>query len=132
MEQESEHERRERARRLEFEIQFREHTERALQRARSDAHGKLRPDLWNKGIDHLGTMKVGAHPRCFAGFGGAGPGSAALGGAAWSQIGPAPLVAGSIRVAGRVYDIAIDPGGASDQTIYLATVGGIWKSTDGG
>jgi hypothetical protein len=35
-------------------------------------------------------------------------------------------------MAGRVYDIAIDPAGASDQKIYIATVGGIWKSTDAG
>jgi hypothetical protein len=80
-------------------------------------------------------MKIFGKPL-FSGFGGGGVGTASLVGAQWTQIGPAPLrgalYSGSAPVAGRVYDIAFDPGGTTDQTIYLATVGGIWKSTDGG
>jgi photosystem II stability/assembly factor-like uncharacterized protein len=57
----------------------------------------------------------------------------------WMQIGPAPLIPGlgaSNAVgpeSGMVRDIAIDPRGSTDQTIYVATdSGGIWKTTNGG
>ena len=58
----------------------------------------------------------------------------------WKQIGPSPLIIDADRGAngigpdaGMVRDIAIDPRGTSDQTIYVATDnGGIWKTTDGG
>src|SRR5437870_157357 len=57
----------------------------------------------------------------------------------WMQIGPAPLIPGlgaSNAVgpeSGTVRDIAIDPRGSTDQTIYVATdSGGVWKTTDGG
>ena len=57
----------------------------------------------------------------------------------WMQIGPAPLIPGlgaSTAVgpeSGMVRDIAIDPRGSTDQTIYVATdSGGVWKTTDGG
>jgi photosystem II stability/assembly factor-like uncharacterized protein len=54
-------------------------------------------------------------------------------GGTWKQIGPAPLtVAGRPNESGQVLDIAIDPRGSSDSTIYVATNGGIWKTTDGG
>lgn len=57
-----------------------------------------------------------------------------------SQISPAPLKIDQLQVfqgvrpdSGEVVDIAIDPSGASDQTIFVATNDGcIWKSTDGG
>ncbi len=57
----------------------------------------------------------------------------------WRQAGPAP-----IRIddpasrsfgegwGGVVYDVAIDPRGTTDRVIYVATNGGIWKSSDGG
>lgn len=57
----------------------------------------------------------------------------------WHQIGPEPFdgsgytSAAGATLSGIIYDIAIDPSGRSDSTMYLATGGGgIWKSTDGG
>jgi hypothetical protein len=58
----------------------------------------------------------------------------------WKSIGPGPLIIppndetdGQGPDSGMVRDIAIDPSGSSDQTIYVATDnGGIWKTTDGG
>jgi len=58
----------------------------------------------------------------------------------WIQIGPAPLqinaeqnFQGAGPDSGMVDDIAIDPRGGTDQTIYIATEnGGIWKTLDGG
>ncbi len=54
----------------------------------------------------------------------------------WKQIGPSPLAGISDDLqddSGLVRDIAIDPRGTSDQTIYIATDnGGIWKTTDAG
>ncbi len=57
----------------------------------------------------------------------------------WRQIGPAPIrivdpnsPAVGQGFGGVVADIAIDPRGTTDDVIYLATNGGIWKSTDGG
>ena len=62
------------------------------------------------------------------------------GAAPWKQIGPARLniaiknddADGQGPDSGTVVDIAIDPRGSSDQTIYVATNGGVWKTTDGG
>jgi Domain of unknown function DUF11 len=57
----------------------------------------------------------------------------------WYQVGPAPLrivnpdsPAFGQGFGGVVADIAIDPRGTTDQVIYLATNGGIWKSINGG
>lgn len=57
----------------------------------------------------------------------------------WTQIGPAPLqidvqhvYQGAGPNSGQVVDIAIDPRNTSDDVIFIATNGGIWKSTDGG
>jgi hypothetical protein len=55
----------------------------------------------------------------------------------WRQIGPAPIrdsldTSFVKRNGGVVYDIAIDPRGTTDRVIFLATNGGIFKSTDGG
>ena len=58
----------------------------------------------------------------------------------WTQIGPAPLeidaeqnFQGAGPASGMIADIAIDPRGTTDQTIYIATEnGGIWKTLDGG
>src|SRR5436305_292752 len=108
--------------------------EEAARLAHSDAGGNVRGDVWRQGTGQIAGMRRFPKPL-FAGFGGGGPGSASLVGAQWTQVGPAPIRAtfpsGPAAVAGRVYDIAIDPSGASDQKIYLATLGGIWKSTDG-
>ncbi len=57
----------------------------------------------------------------------------------WTQIGPAPIEGNAFSnlpnatVTGMVQDIAIDPSGSTDSTIYIATTaGGVWKTTDGG
>lgn len=109
--------------------------EESARLAKSDASKTFRGDIWRQGISHLAGMRHFPKPL-FAGFGGGGPGSASLVGAQWTQVGPAPLRAnfssGPAPVAGRIYDIAIDSSGASDQKIYIATLGGIWKSTNGG
>ena len=103
--------------------------------AHSDASKTFRGDIWRQGIGQIAGIKHFPKPL-FSGFGGGGPGSGNLVGAQWTQVGPAPIRAnfasGPAPMAGRVYDIAIDPSGGSDQKIYLATLGGIWKSTDGG
>ena len=56
----------------------------------------------------------------------------------WKQIGPAPLLIsppnggdGKGPDSGTVVDIAIDPSGTTDQVIYIAGSGGVWKTTDG-
>lgn len=57
----------------------------------------------------------------------------------WDQIGPKPIQGQGFSnlpgasAAGIVTSIAIDPGGSTDRTIYIATgAGGIWKTTNGG
>ena len=65
-----------------------------------------------------------------------------INGSQWMQVGPAPLqidaglwqrYQGSGPDSGEVVDIAIDPRGTTDQTIYIASgSGGVWKSTDHG
>jgi photosystem II stability/assembly factor-like uncharacterized protein len=56
----------------------------------------------------------------------------------WKQVGPAPIEHSNgggtnVTASGLVNDIAIDPTGGTDRTIYIATgAGGIWKTTDGG
>ena len=97
----------------------------------SDSSGNLRPGLWEAGVKSAQIAKT------------LGP----ITGVQWTQIGPAPLriddndppnhcetlFQGSGPDSGQVVDIAVDPSGVSDQTIYLATNdGGIWKTTDGG
>jgi photosystem II stability/assembly factor-like uncharacterized protein len=112
-----------------------------------DKAGKVRPDLWRKGVDDAKRMKIAAGmPRALGGSAprmASAPGvalSSGVVGVQWTQIGPAPLridkeqnFQGSGPDSGEVVDIAIDPRNASDQTIYIAVNdGGIWKSTDGG
>ena len=87
-----------------------------------DPNGNARSDLWRTGVDDLNKMNI-------------------AGGFIWSNVGPTPLnnlpdaayYQGNQPVGGEVTDIAIDPSGATDSTIYVATNnGGIWKTTDGG
>jgi photosystem II stability/assembly factor-like uncharacterized protein len=67
-------------------------------------------------------------------------GATGLSGVQWTQIGPAPLqinaeqnFQGAGPDSGQVVDVAIDPRGTADKTIYIAAgSGGIWKSTDTG
>ena len=87
-----------------------------------DSDSSARPDLWRAGIDELNRMDI-------------------AGGFVWTPIGPAPfnnlpnasIFQGVQPIGGEVTDIAIDPSGASDQVLYIATNnGGIWKTTNGG
>lgn len=105
-------------------------------RNRSDSSGQPRADLWRQGLVDFVELDVDASVR-------------------WVSIGPGPLnvdsqvqwanpVAGQPPIqdasyqgtgpdSGEITDIAIDPSGAADQNIYVATNdGGIWSSTDGG
>ncbi|MGA8532776.1 MAG: hypothetical protein WB615_01565 [Candidatus Tumulicola sp.] len=110
------------------ERSLRGHRHARYQDIRSDASGRVRPDLWVKGVQDTLRMRVA-------------PPSARLAvGATWQQIGPAPLRIDAVQqyqgvspVAGEVVGIVIDPSGSSDQTFYVATNdGGVWKSTDAG
>ena len=60
----------------------------------------------------------------------------ACSGGQWKQVGPAPETvdsgAGGRQDSGQVVDIAIDPRGSDDSTIYVATNGGIWKTANSG
>jgi hypothetical protein len=90
-------------------------------RSRRDASGQARSDLWRQGLVDFIQLDVDASVL-------------------WNSIGPAPLnieaeqsYQGIGPDSGEVTDIAIDPGGGSDSTIYIATNdGGVWKSIDGG
>jgi photosystem II stability/assembly factor-like uncharacterized protein len=94
-----------------------------------DPQGLVRPDLWRVGIENFLTLRAAQ-----------GPWLNLPAATAWAQIGPQPLKIDHDQIyqgtgpdSGEVVDIAIDPSGASDQTIYIATDdGGIWKTTDGG
>jgi photosystem II stability/assembly factor-like uncharacterized protein len=93
-----------------------------------DPQGRVRPDLWRLGIDQYLTIRA-SRPWWML-----PPASN------WFQIGPQPLRIDNDQIyqgegpdSGEVVDIAIDPSGDSDNTIYIATNdGGIWKTTDGG
>jgi hypothetical protein len=96
----------------------------------SDASGTPRPDLWVQGIEQFAELK---------GAQGSEPTPPRLG-TTWTQIGPQPLVIDAVQIyqgvgpdSGEVVDIAIDPTGNNDSTVYVATNdGGIWKTTGGG
>src|SRR5439155_2017534 len=91
------------------------------------------------GVKHLRRMRVDAAGVTAPPIGG-GPAPAVAGGVRWKQIGPQPLkiindkqFQGAGPDSGEVVDIAVDPRGATDQVIYVATNdGGIWKTLDGG
>ncbi|MBI1764077.1 MAG: hypothetical protein HYR56_21845 [Acidobacteria bacterium] len=115
---------------LDNDQEDREKYQQEFQRKHTDPSGRVRPDLWQQGIEHFKRMK--AAPQAVPGDGI---------GTRWTQIGPAGLkidagnqnVMGSGPNSGEVVDIAIDPRGSTDQVIYIATNdGGIWKSTNGG
>jgi uncharacterized repeat protein (TIGR01451 family) len=105
----------------------REKQQQEFLRQHTDATGRVRPDLWRKGVEQIMRMVVA--PRVPVTPSG-------LIGGVWTQIGPAPLLKDSDPIkgySGEVTDIAIDPRNTTDQVIYIATNdGGIWKSTDGG
>jgi photosystem II stability/assembly factor-like uncharacterized protein len=90
-------------------------------RTHSGPTGSPSGDLWRQGMLDFSQLDVDASVL-------------------WISIGPAPLVIDAEQVwqgtgpnSGEVTDIAIDPVGDSDNTIYIATNdGGIWKTDDGG
>jgi hypothetical protein len=90
-------------------------------RDHSTPDGTPSPDVWRQGMMDYVQLDVDASVY-------------------WNPIGPAPLqiaveqnYQGAGPDSGEVTDIAIDPDGTTDQTIYIATNdGGIWKTGDGG
>jgi photosystem II stability/assembly factor-like uncharacterized protein len=103
-------------------------------RNRSDSAGEPRADFWRQGLLDYLELDVDASVM-------------------WKSIGPSPLYIESRVVwansdgtttpdsafqgvgpdSGEVTDIAIDPSGTADMTLYIATNdGGIWKTSDGG
>jgi hypothetical protein len=120
----------------------RERLAEEFNREHMDSSGRVRPDLWLKGIEHVRQMSIAAGvplgPQASGRFGLEGVGGVI--GVQWTQIGPAPLridneqnFQGQGPDSGEVTDIAIDPRNTTDRTIYIATnSGGIWKTTDGG
>ncbi|MFN2544688.1 MAG: choice-of-anchor D domain-containing protein [Actinomycetota bacterium] len=125
-----------------------------------DPSGRVRPDLWRQGIEQLHRLRtvstwrnrdhVSARQlrgRLASAAATPGPNPVVVG-VRWKQIGPAPLrvdptntnaigdtvwFQGSGPASGEVTDIAIDPRGSVDRTVYIATNdGGIWKTTNGG
>jgi len=60
-------------------------------------------------------------------------------GAQWTQIGPQPLridaeqnYQGAGPDSGEVVDVAVDPRNSADDVLFIATNGGLWKTSDGG
>jgi hypothetical protein len=115
---------------------------RQFRRDHMDTSGRVRPDLWRRGVQSERSLEVS---RSWHGAAGPGGSEGAITGTQWSQIGPAPLriddgnngenrlFQGTGPDSGEVVDIAIDPSGTTDQTIYIATNdGGVWKTTNGG
>lgn len=94
-----------------------------------DENGIQRPDLYQQSADEFLKMKSAAMET---------PSSSIT----WELAGPAPeqvndeigkLLGPGLIFTGRVVDLAIDPSGNTDLTLYAATSnGGIWKTTDGG
>ncbi len=140
---------------LEDDVAYQRTRRKAYLSTHSDPKGKPRPDLWRRGIRRFEKLPISAAwpieivnpPRKAearseasekaSSKAPAGP----VTGVEWAQIGPQPqrrptgadCCMGDGPVAGEVTDIAIDPSGASDQTIYISTNdGGIWKTTDAG
>jgi hypothetical protein len=106
-----------------------------------DERGRVRPDLWEQGIQQFRQMDYAA--------GVARPGTAeaeapavgfGLQGVQWIQVGPQPafpiegiVFQGDGAMSGEVLDAAIDPRNTFDDVIYSVTNdGGVWRSMDGG
>ena len=130
---------------LENEQELRLEHQKTFLQQHSDAYGRVRPDLWRAGVQQFRDLPISAtwHDGRASGAALAAPASASSGaitGAQWNQIGPAPLRIDAEQVfqgtgpdSGEVVGIAVDPRGATDQVIYIATNdGGVWKTTNGG
>lgn len=96
----------------------------------SDVNGKLHPELVAQAIAHRDQMPVAQMPTS---------GHAPVASGSWTFMGPknldvpfGGLYNGKSKeyIAGRVMDIAVDP--TNHSIIYAATLGGIFKTTDGG
>ena len=110
-----------------------QHHLQAFVRKHLDPSGQANAQRWRQALAHFTEMKgTSVVP--------AGPAAGTA--LQWNQVGPAPLrvdpgpdqqFMGTGPLAGQVTDVAIDPVGSADQTLYIASNdGGIWKSTDGG
>ena len=116
---------------------LRERWQRYLLR-QTDENDVARPDLIYQGVQQLQRMRRATREQRAAPAG--APAPVVFSGVSWLPIGPQPLridaeqnFQGAGPVSGEVVDIAIDPTGASDQVIYVATNnGGVWKTVDGG
>ncbi|HLF32308.1 MAG TPA: choice-of-anchor D domain-containing protein [Xanthomonadales bacterium] len=107
-----------------------------------DEKGKVRPDLWEKGVEHYQEMEYAAGVARISNGAPVGAPAAGVGlqGVQWIQVGPQPAFPiegvsfqGDGAMSGEVLDIAIDPSNLADDVIYSVTNdGGVWKSTDGG
>src|SRR3954471_589891 len=103
-----------------------------------DESGRVRDDLYRASIARFRTL------RTDSGSGGGPPPVGPYGGNAlqWNQIGPGPAtvdpsLSGNGQMpgpnAGAAVDIAIDPRGTTDRTIFsVFNSGGVWRSTNGG
>jgi hypothetical protein len=117
-------------------------------RMNSDASGQVRGDLVRQGTAAQLRMPVST-AGSLRGASGVGLAPGGTLGLHWVGIGPQPLrvdppgplcncgdtlqFQGNGPDSGEVVDIAIDPRGTTDQTLYIATNdGGVWKTTDAG
>jgi len=125
---------------LSREEQERQAAKDAYNRDHTDRSGRVRGDLLRRGIDQFQRLQTSAtwskpasSPTAVTG----------VTGALWKQTGPAPLridanasggqYQGTGPDSGMVTDIAIDPSGNTDNTLYIGTdEGGIWKTANGG
>jgi hypothetical protein len=106
-----------------------------------DERGRVRPDLWEQGIEQFRQMNYAAGVAR-PGMAGAEAPAAGFGlqGVQWIQVGPQPAFPiegisfqGNGAMSGEVLDLAIDPRNTFDRVIYSVTNdGGVWRSTDGG
>ena len=110
-----------------------------------DEKGKVRPDLWKKGVEHYKEMQFAAGVERIdeeesSSAATVRAAATPLSGVQWIQVGPQPAFPianfnfqGNGAMSGEVLDMAIDPRGPSDTVIYsVSNDGGVWRSTDGG
>jgi hypothetical protein len=108
----------------------------------TDGNDVPRMDQWLHARQQLQRMELVARDTrpVAARLRGRAPARTLFSGVSWQLIGPQPLridaeqnFQGRGPDSGEVVDIVIDPTGATDQTIFIATNnGGVWKTVDGG
>jgi photosystem II stability/assembly factor-like uncharacterized protein len=96
-------------------------------RQRAFPIGHIPGGLREKAIEQMGEMR---NSQKVFGV----PLDAVVGANSWTAIGPRPTTNSFFgNVSGRVQSLAVDPGDASGNTVYLGGAdGGVWKTTDGG